>query len=513
MLLSKGGSMGLRLRLTPIPFLCIFALIIFGVVAIHTLNKVKVNGPYYEEIVKNKDLIADVLPPPEYIIESYLLAFEIAVEKEVSIRSKLILDFSKLENLYNERHEYWLKHLEPGHMKDEMTVASYGSAKKFYEIATTEFIPTIQELNPEKASKILNDKLKPLYEEHCESIDKVVKEAETKLTGVEENARTLVTKSLWTLSILTAGATAIILAVSWLLLERVAIRPMKKIADVISLGSLEVANSAGEVSNSGQNLASGASEQAASIQETSASLEEISSMIKQNTVNAGQANNLVTQSNQVTEKANASMTQLIEAMNGITKSSEDTKKIVKTIDEISFQTNLLALNAAVEAARAGEAGAGFAVVADEVRNLAIRASDAAKNTSILIDDSIRRIKDGTALLDSTNSAFTEVSNSSGKIADLVSEINTASVEQARGIDQISKAVSEMEMVIQQNAATAQESASAAEEMHAQSEQMRSAVNELVSIIGGKIDNDRKHDSSQTSPDFFIKRLELKKVYL
>jgi len=207
-------------------------------------------------------------------------------------------------------------------------------------------------------------------------------------------------------------------------------------------------------------------------------------MTKQNAAHAAQANGLVSEANEIIERANRSMAQLIEAMREISSSSLETQKIVKTIDEIAFQTNLLALNAAVEAARAGEAGAGFAVVADEVRNLAIRAAEAARNTSSLIDGSVKRIQDGTGLVDTTHTAFAEVAQSARKIADLVAEINAASNEQAQGIDQINKAVSEMDKVVQQNAATAEESASASEELNAQAEQMKAAIAELVAIVGG-----------------------------
>ena len=141
-------------------------------------------------------------------------------------------------------------------------------------------------------------------------------------------------------------------------------------------------------------------------------------------------------------------------MEKISQSSEETSKIIKTIDEIAFQTNLLALNAAVEAARAGESGAGFAVVADEVRNLAMRAAEAAKNTSGLIESTVKRISDGSALVTSTDQAFAEVAANTVKVGDLVDEIAAASKEQALGIEQLNAAVSEIDKATQQNVANA-----------------------------------------------------------
>jgi methyl-accepting chemotaxis protein len=185
----------------------------------------------------------------------------------------------------------------------------------------------------------------------------------------------------------------------------------------------------------------------------------MSSMTKQNADNAGQANQLITVTNQLMEKTNSSMGALTGSMKEIAQASEQTQKIVKTIDEIAFQTNLLALNAAVEAARAGEAGAGFAVVADEVRNLAMRAAEAARNTSGLIEDIVKKIHGGVSVVTSTNQNFGEVTVNSNKVRELVGEIAAASQEQAQGIEQVNQAVSEMNRVTQQNAAGAEELAS------------------------------------------------------
>lgn len=177
------------------------------------------------------------------------------------------------------------------------------------------------------------------------------------------------------------------------------------------------------------------------------------------------------------------MKELTQSMNEISRASEDTSKIVKSIDEIAFQTNLLALNAAVEAARAGEAGAGFAVVADEVRNLAMRAADAAKNTSNLIEMTVKKVKDGSGLVSKTNESFVKMASTASNVAQLVAEIAAASKEQSQGIEQVNNAVTEMEKVVQQNAANAEENAAASEEMNAQAIQMQVFVDDLFAIVG------------------------------
>ena len=269
------------------------------------------------------------------------------------------------------------------------------------------------------------------------------------------------------------------------LVSRIVIeKPVKEIAKKLDHGTQQMASASGQVISTSQSLAEGASEQASSLEETSLFLEEMSSMTRQNADNATQADTLMKKANQTVGKANTSMGELTVSMEGISKASEETQKIIKTIDEIAFQTNLLALNAAVEAARAGETGAGFAVVADEVRNLAMRAADAAKNTSGLIEDTVTKIKDGSDLVTTTNEAFTEVATGASKVWELVGQIAAASNEQASGIEQVNKAVAEMDKVIQQTAANAEESASASEEMNAQAEQMKGVVGELVKIVAG-----------------------------
>jgi len=170
-------------------------------------------------------------------------------------------------------------------------------------------------------------------------------------------------------------------------------------------------------------------------------------------------------------------------------------KIIKTIDEIAFQTNILALNAAVEAARAGEAGMGFAVVADEVRNLAQRCAQAAKDTAALIEESIAKSNDGKTKVDQVAVAIHAITEESGKVKTLVDEVNLGSQEQARGIEQIGKAITQMEQVTQRTAANSEESAAAAEELNAQSETLKDVVVRLSAMVGGDVSANGSHGSA------------------
>lgn len=207
-----------------------------------------------------------------------------------------------------------------------------------------------------------------------------------------------------------------------------------------------------QVSNS---LKDSASDEAASIEETSASLDQIASMTRQNAENTSQADRLMQSAKSALSNANDSMNKLKSSMHAITEASQQTQKIVKSIDEIAFQTNLLALNASVEAARAGEAGAGFAVVADEVRNLAMRAKESAQSSTNLIEDIVQKVRGGEDLVNVTSTAFSEVTASSEKVVGLMGEIAVASREQSQGISQVNSAIAEISGTTQRNAANAE----------------------------------------------------------
>ncbi len=279
--------------------------------------------------------------------------------------------------------------------------------------------------------------------------------------------------------------TVMLMAVAAFFIARSIAGPLQRISGGLMEGTGHVAGVSAQVSASSKSLSDGASQQAAAIEETSSSLEEMASMTKHNADNAGQADGLMKQVAQFVGEARDSMGKLSASMEEIKKASEETQKIVKTIDEIAFQTNLLALNAAVEAARAGEAGAGFAVVAEEVRNLAMRAADSARNTSGLIEGTVKKVKDGAGLMTGTREAFGKVAESSSKVAELLAEIAAASKEQSQGIAQVNTAMVDVDKVTQQNAATAEESTAAVVELTSQAEQMKAMVEELMGVIGGR----------------------------
>jgi methyl-accepting chemotaxis protein len=260
-------------------------------------------------------------------------------------------------------------------------------------------------------------------------------------------------------------------------------RPIRQVIEGLEDSHTEVAAAANQIASASQSLAEGASEQAASLEETSSSLEQMDSMTQQNAAHAQQADDLMKGADAVVRDAEEGVTRLRQSMSEISEASDQTAKIIQTIDDIAFQTNLLALNASVEAARAGKTGAGFAVVADAVRSLAMKAAESAKETAGIIDGTVKRVREGVESVNGTVEAFSKVTDSVGKGGELVAEIAAASDEQARGIAQISRAVADMDKVTQQTAGSAEESASAAAEMTAQADRMRDQIDTLITLIG------------------------------
>ncbi len=243
----------------------------------------------------------------------------------------------------------------------------------------------------------------------------------------------------------------------------------------INVASEEVGAASDQVASGSQMLSQGSTEQASAIQELSATIIEISDKIKGTAKHAGEANVLSLSAGREVEDGNEQMKQMVKSMEEISFASNEIGRIIKTIDDIAFQTNILALNAAVEAARAGSAGKGFAVVADEVRNLAAKSAEAAKNTAILIENSIKAVDKGTKIVDYTAQSLKKIIDTTNQTIVLVDEIAKASEEEASAIAQVTLGVEQISEVVQTNSATSEESAAASEELSGQAQMLKSLI--------------------------------------
>lgn len=458
---------------------------------VHHTTKESLQESDYTGVIAMKDVIADVLPPPLYVIETYLVGVELAREHD-ALRTQGLRDrYKVLRSEMVARERYWTEQLERTAVREALLGDAMSTGKAVFAVVDERLLPALDASDASKVEASLAA-LQAAYATHRTAIDKVVGLATSRAQEHEALAAdTIRTRKL---KLLGLGIALVLLGVLFAaslardiarraqstatILSHVADGDLSQRLDVDSRDELgqvalklnealdsidnvfvevhrvssEVAAAANHLAHSSEQISAGAQQQAASLEETAASLEEITATVKQSAGNAQQASQLAVGSRDVAERGGSVVGDAVRAMNDITQASRRIGDIITTIDEIALQTNLLALNAAVEAARAGEQGRGFAVVAAEVGNLAQRSAAAAKEVKALIQDSLQRVESGHQLVGESGRVLNDIIHSVKKVTDIVGEIAAASREQSAGVDQVNQAVGQMDQVTQTNAA-------------------------------------------------------------
>ena len=477
--------------------------LVYGGWSFRTLDELKVNGQLYERIVQGKDLIADILPPPEYIIESYLVCLQIGSALTDADQAALTARLKVLQADYQTRHAFWAGQSLDQDIATLLLKQAHEPAEAFYKLAFDTYLPALQKKDPTAATAAMQ-RMKPLYETHRLAIDQIVQLATKRGLVDEADAAAQIRRAtLWLLALLVLVLSAsIVLAIATLrtlkkslggepdyaadisnriasgdLSMHIALQPgdqssmlfaMKTMQNVLSGVVGNIKQAADSISTGSSQIASGnldlsarTEAQAGALEETASAMEQLTGTVRQNADNSRAASALANSASTIASKGGAMVIDVVRSMDAISVASHRIADIIGTIDAIAFQTNILALNAAVEAARAGEQGRGFAVVATEVRNLAQRSASAAREIKGLIGDAVNQVERGSQLVNQTGNTMQEIVDSVQRVTEVISHITASSIEQATGIEHINLAIVDMDRGTQENAALVEEAAAAA----------------------------------------------------
>jgi methyl-accepting chemotaxis protein len=489
----------------------------YGYWSLKTLGELKVNGPVYQRIVQGKDLIADVLPPPEYIIESYLVTLQMAAATEKAEQDKLIARLSTLKAEYDARHDYWLQQPLEAELGALFLTQAHEPALAFYGAAANGLIPAVRRQDKGATAAAIAH-MKTHYEAHRKAIDQAVQLTTLRNQADEADAADRIdaaTLLLLVILVASLGAGVVVAALivrgvlaslggepeyTANIAQRIArgdlsgtvklkdgdtaslLFAMKSMQDTLAGTVTKIKDAVDCVSTGSQQIAMGNSDlavrteqQASALAESAASMAQLTLIVKNNADSAEQANELASCARAVATRGGDVVSQVVRTMGQINESSHKIVDIIGVIDSIAFQTNILALNAAVEAARAGEQGRGFAVVASEVRNLAQRSATAAKEIKALIQNSVDKVDVGARLVEQAGETMTEVVTSVARVSSMISEITASSHAQSEGIDNTNNAIMLMDEATHQNAALVEEAAAAAESLGEQAGNLARAM--------------------------------------
>ncbi|MBL8818256.1 MAG: hypothetical protein JNL58_19670 [Planctomyces sp.] len=489
-------SMTITSRLFLLVGIAVTSLLLNSVSGWWTLSTAKVNGPYYKEIIVGKDVLADILPPPEYIVESYLTAMQLVDASETMNTTELTTVRRKLEQLksdYVTRHRYWEKELRNEQMRTLLLEKSYEPAQSFFKVVDQELIPACESGNVEHAKKVLRDTAKKYYEEHRKAVDELVEVATQFASDTEATAiKDVDQRNYWTQFL--AGflvVTAVVLG--WTMARGICRRLTESanaVRDVVRLDlcavSEQMQHNAEETTHQAT-LASGAAEEVSTnAQALSTAVQEFNASIREISGNTSHAAAVASAAVEAANRTNSTVMKLGE-------SSEEIGNVIKVINSIAEQTNLLALNATIEAARAGEAGKGFAVVANEVKELA-------KQTSHATEDIIRKIamiqEDTHQAVDAigqVSGIIRQISESQNAIASAVEEQSAMTGEISRNISEVAAGSSEIAKNITRVAEAAKNTSEgthntmrAAGDIEAMADDLLSLVGEVRQALPGRI---------------------------
>ncbi len=510
------GRMKLSHRFVVLLVMVLACFAVYGAWSFKVLNHWKVSGPAYQHIVQGKDLIADILPPPEYIIESYLVSLQ-AMTATPAERTAMIGNLKQLKTDYDTRHDYWTRETLEADVRELLLSKLDAPAQVFYQIAFSQYLPALESGDSAAAAAAL-ERMKTQYGIHRAAVNELVTIVTARNAVDEEVARHEIVSSTWTMLGIWVGATvlmaAMLLSIARGLMRQLGGEPdyavgiatrvaagdlsvnietryggsnsltgamkdmrdsLASLVEQIRTGASTIATASVQISSGNADLSIRTGEQAGALEETASSIEELTTAVRQNAAYASQASELAQTACGVADRAGEQVAQCVAKMGTINNSSKQIVDIIGVIDGIAFQTNILALNAAVEAARAGEQGRGFAVVAAEVRNLAQRSASAAKEIKGLINESVERVDEGARMVDQAGATMEQVVTCVKRVAAMVGEITSASREQTSGIEQINQALAQMDDATQQNAALVEEAAAATESLTQQAASLSQAV--------------------------------------
>jgi methyl-accepting chemotaxis protein len=373
------------------------------------------------------------------------------------------------------------------------TIIALEQARGLVSRANDDMLANLDKGQFDLVQKTFDDSVVPRIKEISVASEKLVDQERERLAAVSKSAEGATTRGIWIIGMLFMASLGAAGMVLWIIQHTN--KQLRGLAVEVATGSRRVARAAAQVSGSSQSLAQYASEQAAALEQTSASMEEMRSVTHKNNDNSRGTASLMNASMEVVGAAERTIREMSASMQEISASGEKITKVVKLIDDIAFQTKILSLNAAVEAARAGAAGAGFAVVAEQVGHLAQECAEAARSTAEMIDGTVAGVRAGSQKLVKAAEAIQEVVKHSSQVKVLVDEVHVGSQEQARGIDQVARAVTQMQEVTQKTASNAEEGAASGKELDGHAERLGKLVRRMHALVGSSDTQDRNGGST------------------